>query len=88
MSNKVSDEPVFIHTDKLNIEMGENGAVEYEEYSPILEFNMRRFRNLFHIFSRELGDPENLEYLWCEIWNNEFEKYFVGVDIHKSQIII
>ena len=86
MVHDLDGEPPFVKEPKLNLEI-DGKTVEFEDYSGLIQVRLDNMKNLVHIYTRNLDETEQ-EYLWCEVWNNKKVQYFVGVDIHKSQIIV
>jgi len=83
----LDEQPSFINHNELNLEIN-NKIREYKPYSEtLLTIHMDGSKNLVKIYARNL-DEDTQEYLWCEIANNKTVRYFIGVDIHNSQIIV
>jgi hypothetical protein len=82
-------QPPFIANESLNLDI-DDVTHQYGFYSDVLNMRIGNAKLITRVYERKLPETSDAdsEYLWCEINNNTNENYFVGVNIHETQIII
>lgn len=85
LCSRLDGEPPFVKEDKLNLELDGN-PLEFVDVSGLMRVRIGNHNCLMHLYSRQLSNGE-FEYLWCEIRDNKYISYFLGLNIHSSQVI-